>query len=140
MNKVIILGRLIKDIDLKYSQSGTAFANMTVAVDRGMSKDKKAEAQAKGQPTSDFIPCKLFGKTAEIVAQYFQKGDQIVVEGRIQTGSYEKDGHKVYTTDVAVDRFEFVGKSEKKEPQQSNSYENNNDFMAMDDSDESIPF
>lgn len=130
-------GRISSDVDLKFSQGGTAFANFTLAVDRGLSKEKKAEAQSKNMPTADFIRCKAFGKTAEMIAQYFGKGDPIIVEGRIQTGSYEKDGVKHFTTDVAVDKFHFVGGAKKEKTEEQFSYDTN-DFEAVSNSE--VPF
>jgi len=139
MNKSILVGRIIATPELKYLQSGTAATRFTVAVDRGLSKDKKAEAQAQNKPTADFIQCQCFGKTAELIAQYFEKGSPILIEGRIQTGSYDKDGKKVYTTDVMVEKFEFVGGKSESKPKEE-SY-NTSDFMAIDESDDdSIPF
>ena len=108
MNLVILYGRLTRDPDLKYSQSGVANCFATVAVDRGMSKEKRQEAEAVGRPTADFIGIKAFGKTAELLANYFHKGNRIALEGRISTGSYEKNGERVYTTDVVVNRVHFV--------------------------------
>ena len=99
MNKVILMGRLARDPECRTTQSGQMKANFTLAVDR-MSKEKMA----------DFIGLTAWGKTAEFVSQYLCKGRQVLVEGRIQTGSYEKDGKKVYTTDVMVDRIEFADK------------------------------
>ena len=97
MNRIVLLGRLTKDIELKYSQSGTAYCSFTLAVNR-RGKDKEA----------DFISCKAFSKTAEFMAKYMSKGRQIALEGRIQTGSYDKDGTKVYTTDVICDNVYFA--------------------------------
>lgn len=108
MNVVILYGRLTRDPELKYSQGGVANCFATVAVDRGMTKEKRREAEAAGRPTADFITVKAFGKTAELMANYFHKGNRIALEGRIQTGSYEKDGARVYTTDVIVNRLHFV--------------------------------
>lgn len=108
MNVVILYGRLTRDPELKYSQDGVANCFATVAVDRGMTKEKRQEAEASGRPTADFIGIKAFGKTAELLANYFHKGNRIALEGRIQTGSYEKDGARVYTTDVIVNRLHFV--------------------------------
>lgn len=96
MNRVVLIGRTTKDIELKYSQNQTAIARFTLAVDR-MSKDNG----------TDFISCIAFGKTAETMKKYVPKGRKTAVAGHIQTGSYEKDGHKVYTTDVIVERMEF---------------------------------
>lgn len=109
MNSVNLIGRLVRDPELKYTQSGLAVLRFTVAVDRKLSKDKREEAQANNQPTADFISCTAFGKTAEVIANYHGKGSQIAVEGRIQTGSYEKDGRTIYTTDVLVNSITFVG-------------------------------
>lgn len=83
---------------------------MTIAVDRDMAKDKKQEAQNQGKQTADFIPVTVFGKMAENCANYLDKGSQLAVKGRIQTGSYTKDdGTKVYTTDILADKVEFIG-------------------------------
>ncbi len=108
MNVVILYGRLTRDPELKYSQGGVANTFATVAVDRGMTKEKRQQAEAAGQPTADFIGIKAFGKTAEMLANYFRKGNRVALEGRIQTGSYEKGGERVYTTDVIVNRLHFV--------------------------------
>lgn len=108
MNLVALYGRLTRDPELKYSQSGTANCFAVIAVNRPMSKEKRQQAEANGQPTADFINIKAFGKTAEILANYFRKGNRIAVEGRINTGSYEKNGERVYTTDVVVNRVHFI--------------------------------
>jgi single-strand DNA-binding protein len=96
MNNVNLLGRVVKDIELKGND--TKFCSFTLAVNR------------KVKDESDFISCKAFGKTAEILSQYVQKGQLIAIDGRIQTGSYEKEGNKIYTTDVIVTSFYFTGK------------------------------
>lgn len=108
MNLVVLYGRLTKDPELRYSQSGTPSCFTSVAVNRAMSKEKRQEAEANGQPTADFIGIKAFGKTAEMLANYFRKGNRIAVEGKIATGSYEKNGERVYTTDVIVGRVHFI--------------------------------
>lgn len=108
MNLVALYGRLTRDPELKYSQGGTANCFAVIAVNRPMSKEKRQEAEANGQLTADFISIKAFGKTAEILANYFRKGNRIAVEGRINTGSYEKNGERVYTTDVIVGRVHFI--------------------------------
>ena len=100
MNKVCLLGRLVRDPELRFAAgSGKAVSRFTVAINR------------PGKDTnSDFISCVAFGKTAEIIAQHFTKGKQIAVSGSIRTGSYDaQDGTKRYTTDVAVDTFDFIG-------------------------------
>lgn len=108
MNVVMLYGRLTKEPELRYSQSGMANVFVTIAVDRGMSKEKRQEAQANNQPTADFISCKAFGKTAELLGNYFHKGNRIAIEGRIQTGSYEKNGQRVFTTDIIINRVHFI--------------------------------
>lgn len=144
MNSVNLIGRLVREPELKYTQSGLAVLRFTVAVDRKLSKDKKEEAERNNQPTADFISCTAFGKTAEVIANYHSKGSQIAVEGRIQTGSYEKDGRRIYTTDVLVNSITFVG---SKNNTDSGNYQNSNSdaddysdegFFPVDNDD--IPF
>ena len=100
MNKVILIGRLTKDPELRFAAgSGMAISRFTVAVNRQFKKD-----------VTDFINCVAFGITAETISQYLTKGRQIAVTGSIRTGSYDaQDGTKRYTTDVAVESFEFIG-------------------------------
>ena len=112
MNCVSLIGRLVRDPELRYAQNGTAICRFTIAVDRRMSKQKRQEAQANNQQTADFIGCTAFGQTAELIANYHRKGSQIGVEGRIQTGSYEKEGRTIYTTDVVVNNLTFIGSSQ----------------------------
>lgn len=102
MNKVILTGRIVRDPEVRYSQgqNASAVAKYSLAVDRKFKQE--------GQPTADFINCIAFGKQAEFVEKYLTKGIKIAVTGRIQTGSYtNKDGVKVYTTDVVVEEHEF---------------------------------
>lgn len=105
MNKVILMGRLTRDPEVRYSptQSGEqmAIARYTLAVDRRYKRD--------GEQTADFIGCVAFGKSAEFTEKYLKQGTKIAISGRIQTGSYtNKDGNKVYTTDVVVEEQEFA--------------------------------
>lgn len=104
MNKWIGMGRLTRDPEVKYSTSGDnqlAIARYTLAVDRRFKRE--------GEPTADFIRCVAFGKSGEFAEKYFYQGTKIVVEGRIQTGSYQdKDGNTVYTTEVVVENQEFA--------------------------------
>ena len=103
MNKVILMGRLTRDPDVRYSSGdgSTAVARYTLAVDRRFHRD--------GDATADFIGCVAFGRQAEFAEKYLRKGTKVVVTGRIQTGSYtNKDGVKVYTTDVVVEDQEFA--------------------------------
>ena len=100
MNSVALIGRLTRDPDVRYKDE-LAIARFTVAVVRPPMKGKEA--------TSDFPSCVAFGKTAETIEQYFSKGSRIGITGRIQTGSYtDKDGKKVYTTDVVVEHIDFL--------------------------------
>ena len=102
MNTVILMGRLTRDPEVRYSQGqqAMAIARYTLAVDRRFKRE--------GEQTADFIQCVAFGKSGEFAEKYFRKGTKVVVEGRIQTGSYEKDGQRVYTTDIVVEQQEFA--------------------------------
>ncbi len=104
MNKVILMGRLTRDPEVRYSQGdqATAIARYTLAVDRRFKRDGD-------QQTADFIPCVAFGRAGEFAEKYFRKGTKVAITGRIQTGSYtNKDGQRVYTTDVVVEEQEFA--------------------------------
>lgn len=106
MNKVVLIGRLARDPEVRYSQNDTsmAIARFSLAVDRRGRSNNSQDGQ-----TADFISCVAFGRTAEFIEKYFTKGNRIGVYGHIQTGSYtNKDGARVYTTDVVVDEAEFV--------------------------------
>lgn len=103
MNKVILMGRLTRDAEVRYSQgeNASAVARFSLAVDRRMARN--------GENNTDFINCVAFGKTAEFLERFGRKGTKFVIEGRIQTGSYtNKDGQKVYTTDVVCEQVEFA--------------------------------
>lgn len=123
MNKVILIGRLTKDPELRYAAgNGTAVCRFSVAVTRQFKRDE-----------ADFINCVAFGKTGETIAQYLTKGRQIAVTGSIRTGSYDaQDGSKRYTTDVAVESFEFIG-SAGESSRDNNNYNNFNgaDYSAQ---------
>lgn len=106
MNRVVLMGRLTRDPEVRYTQDRNGeqmtIARYTLAVDR-------RRRQQEGQPTADFISCIVFGRQAEFAEQYLHKGTKICIQGRIQTGSYtNKDGQKVYTTDVVVEDQEFA--------------------------------
>ena len=143
MNKVQLVGRLRRDPEIRYSQGGnaTATARFSVAVNR---RFKNSE----GNYDADFINCVAFGKSAEFVEKYFKKGMAIGLTGRIQTGSYtNKDGQKVYTTDVVVEETEFVESKGASNTDNSNSsrptpsVSNNSDFVNIPDGvDEELPF
>lgn len=101
MNCVILMGRLTRDPEIRYSQTGTAVARYTLAVNRRYSRE--------GEPGADFLNCIAFGKSAEFAEKYFHKGLKIVIRGRIQTGSYtNRDGATVYTTDVVIEEQNFA--------------------------------
>lgn len=103
MNKVILMGRLTRDPQVSYSSNNNAVARFTIAVDRRYKREGEEQAAA------DFISCVAFRQRAEFLEKYCKKGVKLVVEGSIQTGSYtNKDGQKVYTTDVVVDNLEFA--------------------------------
>ena len=115
MNKVILMGRLTRDPEVRYSQgeNAMAVARYTLAVDRRQSRNNQ-----NGDQTADFIQCVAFGRSGEFAEKYFRKGMKVVVTGRIQTGSYtNKDGQRVYTTDVVVEDQEFA---ESKNASQNN--------------------
>lgn len=129
MNVVILTGRLVKDVEIRYTGDQMAVASFTLAIDR-QSKEKK----------TDFPRVTVFGKQAENCEKFLKKGRLVAVEGRIQTGSYEdKDGKKVYTTDVAANRVEFLewgDKAETEEEVESPKYPTG--FSEVNDDD--IPF
>lgn len=114
MNKVILMGRLTRDPEVRYSQgdNATAIARFTLAVDRRIKRDNEVSV--------DYINCVSFGRLAEFAEKYFHKGTKIVIVGRIQTGSYtNKDGQKVYTTDIVIEEQDFA--ESKAASQQNNS-------------------
>ncbi len=139
MNKTILIGRLTRDIDLKYTQSGMAIGRFTLAINRKMTKEKRQEAERNNLPTADFIGCIAFGKTAETLSHYVGKGNQLGIEGHIQTGSYEnKEGQRVYTTDVIVDGFTFIDTRNKNEGNSQAQDESYDGYFPVNNDD--IPF
>ena len=123
MNKVILMGRLTRDPEVRYSQGeqATAIARYTVAVDRRFRRDGDSQ-------TADFIGCVAFGRQAEFAEKYFHKGIRIVITGRIQTGSYtNKDGVRVYTTDIVVEEQEFA-ESKAASDRNSSDFAANNSY------------
>lgn len=143
MNKVILTGRLVADPEIG-TYGNTTVASYRLAVDRRIKKE--------GQPQADFLNCKVFGKATDFVAKHLHKGIKIAIEGRIHTGSYEKDGVKHYTTDIIVEQHEFC---EKKAESSGNSggytapppgafdfgsYDSANDFRELNDDDGEFPF
>ena len=143
MNSVLLIGRLTKDVDLRTTKSGTSVAGFILAVDKGLSKQKRDEAEQAGRPTADFISCQAWGMTADLLSQYCGKGSKIAIEGRIQTGSYEdrETGKTIYTTDVVINRLEFL--DSRSTSSQDNRVADDDffedDFTEVDDNG-SIPF
>lgn len=141
MNNVVLMGRLTRDVELRYTQgSNVAYARFNIAVDKNLSKDKKQELESKGQPTADFINVVAWGKLAENISNYTAKGLKILIQGSIQTGSYEKDGQKVYTTDVLASNVEFI---DWKDTKNSYSQISDNEPVVYEDfipNDGRIPF
>ena len=101
MNKVLLIGNLTKAVEVRYTKSEMKVANFTLGITREI-KNKD------GNYDSDYINCVAYGNQADLVSKYLDKGSKVSVEGRIQTGSYEKDGKKVYTTDVIVEKIQFL--------------------------------
>ena len=147
MNKVVLVGRLTRDPEVRYSQgdSATAVARYTLAVDRKFKRDNEASA--------DFIPCVVFGRSAEFAEKYFRQGMRVSISGRIQTGSYSnKEGVKVYTTEVIIEDQEFAESRAESEanrgafhqaaaPAPSPSVDAGDGFMNIPDGiDEELPF
>ena len=149
MNKVMLIGRITKDLELRKTGSGTSVLRFTLAVDRRVSSGQEKQA--------DFINCVAWSRSAEVMCQYLHKGSRISVEGRIQTGSYEREGQRVYTTDVIVENFQFLDSKSASAPHgdysapavdyNEQSYDGNQGFEedsfsmeAFDPSSEDLPF
>lgn len=121
MNSFTGLGRLTKDVDLRYTQTGTAVAEFTLAINR------KFKNKQTGEYDADFIRCKAFNKRAELVANHLKKGNQVGIEATIQTGSYEnKDGHTVYTTEAIIDAVTFINAPKGSNSNATSNYEQSN--------------
>lgn len=150
MNSVILIGRLIKDPELRYTQSSNVgYARFTIAVDKGMSKDKKQEMEAKGQATADFINIVVWGKQAEHCQKYLQKGKNVAIQGRLQSGSYTaNDGTRKFVTEVWAERVQFIDWSERTQKPQTQGFgsfdtgsdDSGFDLPFQDAQDEELPF
>lgn len=126
MNKVLLLGRLAKEPELRYTQSGTAVVSFTLAVNRRF-------ANQNGEREADFINCVAWQKAAEFVANYFHKGQMMALEGRLQVSNYEKDGKKQWKTDVVAEQIEFAGSRNDGSNNSNgggNNYGNSNDSSS----------
>lgn len=128
MNNIMIIGNLTRDIDLTYTPTQIAVARFSIAISRGKDKDGNDRG-------ADFPNIVVFGKQAENCEKFLSKGKKVAIQGHLQTGSYEKDGRKIYTTDVIADRVEFIDWGEKKKEE---SQELPEGFQAMKDDD--LPF
>lgn len=133
MNKVVLIGRLTRDPEIRHSGE-TAVARYTLAVDRRFKRE--------GEASADFINCVVFGKGAEFAEKYLKQGSKIAVVGRIQTGSYKnKDGQTVYTTDIVVEEQEFAeSKNSNSTPAPAPKTDNEGFMSIPDDVDEQLPF
>lgn len=130
MNKVVLIGRLTQNPKLRYTQAGKEVASFTLAVNR-FRKDGVA----------DFIRCSCWGKTAENLAKYQTKGNQIAIAGRIRTGSYnDKDGKKVYTTEVVADEIEYLGSKRDSKNENKEFGVPLDDFTPIDENGDDLPF
>lgn len=131
INRVVLTGRLTKELGIERTQTNRKYTRFTLAVQRRTQKD--------GQQEADFVNCIAWNNTAEIMYEHLSKGALIGIEGRLSTGSYEKNGEKVYTTDVVVENFHFL---ESKNKQQSVTYNEptSKPPVDLDITDEEIPF
>ena len=131
LNKVILMGRLTKDVEVRQTGSGTAVANFTLAVNKSFKRE--------GGPDADFISCIVWAKTAETMEKYTSKGRQIVVEGRIETSNYEKDGQRIYKTDVVVEKFYFAD-SKQEQGEKLPEWDEVKEVDSNDEASEELPF
>lgn len=137
MNKVILIGRLTADPELRMTKSNKAILKLTLAVDKGLSRDKKSGYEAEGKPTADFVPITIMGGTAEAVARYVRKGERLAVEGRISISQYEdKNGQNKMWFEVMATSVDFINSA----PREEQAYEESayRDFKPIDGED--IPF
>ena len=142
INRVVLTGRLTRDVDLRYTQGGAAVATFNLAVDRRFTNQQ-------GEREADFVSCVIWRKSAENFANFFHKGSLVGIEGRIQTRNYEnQQGQRVYVTEVIVENFSFL---ESKSSTGNGSYQNNrpqnntsdpfaNNGGSVDITDDSLPF
>lgn len=134
MNSVQLIGRLTRDPEVRYTDGGASIARFSLAVERRFKQENGADA--------DFINIVSFGKTAEFIEKYFHKGMKIALNGRIQTGSYtDKDGKKVYTTDIVAENVEFCESKGTSSNNDAQAPSQNGDFMSIPDGiDDELPF
>lgn len=132
MNQVVLIGRLARDPELRFTAgSGKAVATFTVAVDRGFGKDKQA----------DFFRVVVWDKLGELCANYLAKGRQVAIQGRIQNNNYEtQSGEKRYSTEIVAQNVEFLGGNRNQQNEESDSYGSPSGFQPIDEDDPDIPF
>ncbi len=134
MNKVILMGRFVRDAEVRYSsgENSTAVAKFTLAVNRRFQSEKNGQ-------TADFINCTAFGKIAEVIEKHTSQGVKVIVEGHMETGSYtNKDGNKVYTTQVIIENMEFAEKN--KEENGKTKQQTEDEFMNVSEEENQLPF
>ena len=147
MNNVVLIGRLVRDPELRFVPgSGMAVANFTMAIDKGLTREKKQEFESQGKPTADFIRIVVWGKQAENCSQYLAKGKLVAIQGSIQTGSYKTTtGETKYTTEVLANRVEFLEWGEKAPASSAKNDDfsfgagNFEEFQSIEDDDD-VPF
>lgn len=134
MNKIQLVGRLTKDPEIRYTDGGSSIARFNIAVDRRFKTDNG--------PTADFIPCVAFGKTAEFIEKYFNKGSRIGLCGRLQSGKYDTNNTETrYTLDCIVEEVEFVESKSNQTEQPNSSKASSDGFVNIPDGiDEELPF
>lgn len=143
MNSVVLIGRLVKDPEIRYVQgSSMAVAHFTLAIDKGLNREKKEEFQQQNKPTADFIRITVWGKQAENCSSYLSKGKLVAIQGSIQTGSYTTStGERKYTTDVLANKVEFLewGDGSNSRGNDRGTQSDYDDFETLEDDDD-VPF
>ena len=139
MNNVNLIGRLTNAVDFRYSQAQNPYCFFTIAVDRGLSKEKKEELQAMNKQTADFIRIVVYGVMAENCKKFLKKGSNVAIQGSIHTGSYvADDGQRKYTFDIVAEKVQFIDWGDSKE-KETDSFDNW-DVGFEETKDEEIPF
>lgn len=146
MNNVILIGRLVRDPNIRFLESASrTVGDFTLAVDKKLSRDKKAEMEATGKPTADFIRIVVWGKLAETCGNYLKQGSKVAVEGSISTSKYTKDGETRYSTDIVARSVEFLERVDSNYGSSSSAvakkmeHDLDEHFPEIDDTDD-VPF
>lgn len=145
MNQVILMGRLTRDPEMRYTQTQTAVVSFTIAVDKGLSKEQKQQAQAKGQPTADFFRCTAFKTTADLISKYSGQGCRVIVNGRLSQRQWQdKNGNNRETYEVNVFNVNFIDFKESNQSAFSNQLQDDYSNFGFENfepiNDDSIPF